>query len=288
MAFLETPRLPDDISYGATGGPAFATTVVVLASGFEKRNQPWSQERGRWTIEYVRTQAQLDTLAAFFRAAGGKEKGFRMKDHSDFAVLIAAGRIGSRLGDGTPGAMQLRKRETAGSTNFDRDIRKPLTAAIYRNAVLQTITTHYALDMATGLITWVADDTEAITGHTPGGAHAFTTATDMAVLTGGEKVYLTGITGTAASVLNGIAHTIISKTGSGPYTWNISTVTTGLTASSGTAAAYPQVADVLTWAGEFDKAVRFDTNEFTARMEAAGPGNRMYSIPNLPIIEIRT
>jgi uncharacterized protein (TIGR02217 family) len=288
MAFLESPRLPDDISYGATGGPAFAATVVTTAGGHEKTNEPWSQERGHWAIQYVRTHAQLKALRAFFRVVGGKGRGFRMKDHSDYIVLATEGRIGSAIGDGTPGPMQLRQRETVGAENYDLDIRKPLTATIYRNAVAKTITTHYIIDMATGLLTWVADDTEAITGHTPGASHVFTTATDMAALTAGEKVYLTGVTGTAAATLNAKAHTISSKTGSGPYTWTISTATTGLTASSGTAGAYPQAADVLTWAGEFDKAVRFDANEFTATMEAVGPGSRMYTIPNLPIIAIRT
>ena len=37
MAFHEI-RFPDDIAYGASGGPEFATTIVTMASGFEQRN----------------------------------------------------------------------------------------------------------------------------------------------------------------------------------------------------------------------------------------------------------
>jgi uncharacterized protein (TIGR02217 family) len=34
-------RFPDNIAYGATGGPEFATTVVATSAGHEKRNVNW-------------------------------------------------------------------------------------------------------------------------------------------------------------------------------------------------------------------------------------------------------
>ena len=43
MSFIETPRFPDDIAYGAQGGPMYSTDVVATASGYEKRNQNWAQ-----------------------------------------------------------------------------------------------------------------------------------------------------------------------------------------------------------------------------------------------------
>jgi uncharacterized protein (TIGR02217 family) len=38
MASFHEVRFPDNIAYGATGGPEFATTVVATGSGHEKRN----------------------------------------------------------------------------------------------------------------------------------------------------------------------------------------------------------------------------------------------------------
>ena len=104
----------------------------------------------------------------------------------------------------------------------------------------------------------------------------------------GEKIHISGVSGTAATALNNLAHTITAKTGTGPYTWTISTATTGLTASVGTAKEYAQDADTLTWAGEFDVPVRFDSDEFRAQMLESGPTNRLYSVSGLALVEIKT
>lgn len=289
MAFIESPRFPDDIAFGATSGMAYSTDLVVVASGYEHRNANWSQARRRWEVGFTRTQAQMDTIIAFFHATAGRAHGFRFKDYADYTVASTAGRVGSAaIGNGTPGPFQLVKRYASGASTHDRDIRKPLTATIYKNAVAQTLTTHYTLDTTTGLVTLVALDSKAITGHTVGASHQFTTATNLAGLSIGEKVYLSGITGTAATALNGIAHTISNKTGAGPYTWTISTVTAGLTASGGTAYEYPQAADALTWNGTFDVPCRFDTDELRAQLLAGPDSGRMYGLQSVPVVEIRT
>lgn len=289
MSFLEQ-RLPDDISYGAQGGPMYATDVVSVASGFEHRNANWAAARLKFDLGYTRTQAQLDALVAFFHAVKGRAHGFRLKDHADYQASAAAGRLGAAaVGDGTPGPFQLYKRYSSGAETSDRKIVKPVagTVSVYKNAVTQTSGSHYTLDTTTGLVTWVALDSKAITGHTPGAAHQFTTATDLSGLAIGEMVYLSGITGTAAATLNNLAHTISNKTGAGPYTWTLSTVTTGLTASGGTAYEYPQAADALTWAGEFDVPARFDTDELRYQMLESGPGRRMYQLASVPVLEVR-
>lgn len=291
MSFIETPRFPDDIAYGAQGGPMYSTDVVATASGYEKRNQNWSAARLKFDVGYTRTQAQLDTLVAFFHAMKGRAHAFRFKDHSDYAATTSNGRLGTAaVGDGTPGPFQLVKRYTSGSTTTDRDIAKPVsgTVLIYKGGVLQTVTTHYTIDHTTGLVTWVALDSEAITGHTVGASHQFTTAANIPGLAIGEKVYITGVSGTAATTLNSLAHVISNKTGSGPYTWTLATTTTGLTASGGTAYEYPQATDALTWAGEFDVPCRFDTDELRHQMLESGPGRRMYHLASVPVVEIRT
>ena len=59
MAFHEI-RFPDDIAYGASGGPEFATTIVTMASGYEQRNINWQAARGRWDVASgLKNQTQL-------------------------------------------------------------------------------------------------------------------------------------------------------------------------------------------------------------------------------------
>ena len=78
MTSFHEVRFPDNIAYGATGGPEFATTVVATGSGHEKRNVNWSEARGRWDVASgLKKQAQIDELIAFFRARRGRAYGFR-------------------------------------------------------------------------------------------------------------------------------------------------------------------------------------------------------------------
>jgi uncharacterized protein (TIGR02217 family) len=50
MSGFHEVRFPDNIAYGATGGPEFATTVVATGAGHEKRNVNWAQARCRWDV----------------------------------------------------------------------------------------------------------------------------------------------------------------------------------------------------------------------------------------------
>ena len=85
MSGFHEARFPDNVAYGATGGPEFATTVVGTGSGHEKRNVNWSEARGRWDVASgCKKQAQIDNLIAFFRARRGKAYGFRFKDWTDY------------------------------------------------------------------------------------------------------------------------------------------------------------------------------------------------------------
>jgi uncharacterized protein (TIGR02217 family) len=50
MSGFHEVRFPDNIAYGATGGPEFATTVVVTGAGHEQRNADWPRRvaAGTW------------------------------------------------------------------------------------------------------------------------------------------------------------------------------------------------------------------------------------------------
>jgi uncharacterized protein (TIGR02217 family) len=150
MAFVET-QFPTDISYGSSGGPEYATDVVISQSGAEQRNVNWTQARARFNVAHgVKTQAQLDALIAFFRARKGRAYGFRFKDWTDYNAI--AQWIGT--GDGTQTAFQLTKLYSSGGVNEYRTISKPVsgTVNIYKNAVLQT--TGYTVNYVTGVVTF--------------------------------------------------------------------------------------------------------------------------------------
>ena len=112
MSGFHEVRFPDNIAYGATGGPEFATTVVATGSGHEKRNVNWSEARGRWDVASgLKKQAQIDELIAFFRARRGKAYGFRFKDWTDYRATGQLLGTGDDVADPVPAGQALPLRE---------------------------------------------------------------------------------------------------------------------------------------------------------------------------------
>ncbi len=152
MAFVEV-CFPTDIAYGSSGGPEYSTDIVITHGGYEQRNINWSQARARYNVAHgVKTQAQLDTLIAFFRARKGRANGFRFKDWSDYTATAQV--VGT--GNGTNKIFQLVKTYSSGSVNENRVVSKPVvgSVAVYKNSVLQAGSA-YSLDSTTGIITFV-------------------------------------------------------------------------------------------------------------------------------------
>jgi hypothetical protein len=131
MTGFHEVRFPDNIAYGATGGPEFATTVVATGSGHEKRNVNWAEARGRWDVASgLKKQAQIDELIAFFRARRGKAYGFRFKDWTDYK---ATGQL-LGTGDDAQTQFQLVKHYPSGSVIEVR------TIAYWKSAMLSFVT----------------------------------------------------------------------------------------------------------------------------------------------------
>jgi uncharacterized protein (TIGR02217 family) len=152
MGFVEV-QFPTDISYGSSGGPEYATDIVISQSGYEQRNINWSQARARYNVAHgVKTKAQLDELVAFFRARKGRAYGFRFKDWTDY--VASAQVIGT--GNGVVTQFQLKKLYTSGAVDEWRTIRKPVsgTVQVYKNGVLQS--SGVSVNATTGLVTFAA------------------------------------------------------------------------------------------------------------------------------------
>lgn len=150
MSFVEI-RFPEDIAFGSEGGPQFSTDVVTTQGGFEQRNSNWQAARARYNVARgIKTQAQLESLLAFFRARKGRAIGFRFKDWADYSAM------GQILGEGNGSKQdfQLIKNYTSGATTVSRSITKPVagSVAVYVNSVLQT--SGYTLNTVTGAISF--------------------------------------------------------------------------------------------------------------------------------------
>jgi uncharacterized protein (TIGR02217 family) len=107
MTSFHDVRFPLELGFGAAGGPAFSTQIVVTASGAEQRNAEWSNAR----LEYdaglgIRSEDDLKLLVGFFRARRGQAHGFRFLDPLDNSSAVAGGEPAAtdqRLGTGDGG-----------------------------------------------------------------------------------------------------------------------------------------------------------------------------------------
>ncbi len=147
MAFLESPRFPDSISYGCKGGPTWQTAVIAVASGHEARNQVWAAARHRYDVSHVYhhgDDGKLALLRAFFLAVRGRLHGFRFRDPLDHRAVAGEGVLANLGG----GQYQLRKRYVAGASLYDRDISKPVAASVAISGGGA-----YSLNATTGIVT---------------------------------------------------------------------------------------------------------------------------------------
>lgn len=291
-SFLETPRFPDDLAFWAKGGVNYQTVVVTSTSGREARNSLWTFGRGAWDLQNtVRMPGAapnytVTTIRNFFRVCKGQAYGFRFRDWTDYqdegnGVLNTTGQ-----GNGTP-TLQMYKNYVLSPLTDQRLVAKPQpgTVNVQRNGTNQTSggsPGNYSLDTTTGLVTWVADSNQNITGWTAGSTTQFTVASVPSGWVNGKLLYFTGVAGTAASLFNNLAIAITNVSGT---TITVGVNSTGLTfTTNGNAAFYPQTSDSLGWTGNFDTPVRFETDAFDPVMGTDG----LYLFQTLPIIEIRT
>ena len=296
MAFLETPRFPFCISYGAVGGPEFATDIVEMNSGVEQRNVRWSQARNRYSVEFPLVDGAWAELLAWFRSVRGRADGFRLRDWADYQVSIDEGRLGMGANASGMAVYQLYKYYSSGGALEEyRKISKPAADApltIYRGGVLQTAGAgagNYALDPTTGTVTFVADASAAASAITVGTTTTVVLSANLGLIAG-QQLYLLNFAGADAALVNGLAHPILSVSGAGPYTFVLDTDTAGtaITLGSGVGRKYAQAGETLAWAGTFDVPVRFES-DYAAVLVQSGTreGPNVYRVQNMSLVELR-
>lgn len=167
MAFLESPRFPDEIAFWAVGGRGFQTTVVETYGGDEYRNAAWQVARGEWDFsEGLRTadanaSASFAPLAQkllrnFFLVNYGQFGAFRFKDFSDYTdegqgyfVAIDATHF------------QMYKHYVSGALSYNQPVYKPVSSP----AVVVTGGSGVSVDYTTGIVTVSSGTPTAWTGQ---------------------------------------------------------------------------------------------------------------------------
>jgi len=283
--FLESPRFPDNIAFGAVVGPTYSTVVVTAYSGRENRVVAWSQSKINFEVG-LRALGASDTasLDAFFRAVKGRGYGFRIKDWTDFVCAAAQGVL---VAQSTVGVYQLGKAYQNGSFTETRLIQKPVTGtvSVYRNGTL--LSSGVSVDYTTGLVTLSSFASANVTGVTVGSSTVITLASALSGLSVGGLLYLSGLTGADAALLNGQQFTVSAISGA-QYTLSVNTTGKTITAA-GTGAEYVQPTDVMSWAGQFDVPARFDVDVMKKQIvdRNGSNGDLLVEWGSIPIVEVR-
>jgi len=90
VTFLESPRFPDNIAFGATVGPTYMTVVTPIYSGRESRTIAWTQARCHFDVGRRMMNAQLLALTAPLITTSS---GAKMGKTAAGAVWLNAGRV---------------------------------------------------------------------------------------------------------------------------------------------------------------------------------------------------
>jgi uncharacterized protein (TIGR02217 family) len=130
----------DDVPYplalGRDAGVSaeFSTSLAMTASGHERRASHWADARLHFDVgPGVRSEAELGTLIAFFRARRGAARGFRLRDPFDFSSNGMTGEPRPTdqllaIGDGRSARFRLCKRY--GEDPQVRAISRPTPASV--------------------------------------------------------------------------------------------------------------------------------------------------------------
>ncbi len=116
--------------------PGFSTAIVTTASGREQRNAAWASARMRYDAGTgVRSESDVQTLIAFFRARRGAAKAFRFRDPLDHSsngmtgVPTATDQI-LGIGNGVQTRFPLIKRYGSGPDAEVRPISRPVGGSV--------------------------------------------------------------------------------------------------------------------------------------------------------------
>jgi uncharacterized protein (TIGR02217 family) len=293
-SFSET-RINDLVPYliSTSGGPQFQTNVIVVQSGYEQRNKSWAFSRGNWQLgERVVVNSEKEALINFFYSRKGKFQAFRFKDWADFKVDHTNGILGTGFGTGHP-EFDLYKTYSDGDDTYLKRINKPVpgTVVVKQNGTIVPS----AVDYTTGTLNLSPNRILSISGISKAASMVVTTTAPHG-LGDGDIIFIDGVVGmTQANNRYYYVTKIDNFTFYANQSLTVATNSTGYTTyvSDGTVSVYAQPGDTLTWSGEFDVPVRFDTDMLQFRLEEivtdtnSGVQTPWFYILALPLVEVR-
>jgi uncharacterized protein (TIGR02217 family) len=303
---LDDVLFPDEVAaLGVSGVNQRRNQRTVNQAGFTMVTRIYSRTLREYTVGiHPMTAAAWLTVEALHEITEGGAFGMLLRDPKDSRVSLTDGKLQGFAGGQLVGVMgqgfgvptyRLHKRYAAMGTSrtHDRRITRPMpTPSITRGGSPVTVgggAGQISIDLSTGTVTFVADASQSIQSITVGATTVLNFANGtgiVAALSVGQRVYLSGITGTAATTLNGLSHEV---TNVGATSLTIATTTTGLTATGGTAAKYPQASEALAWSGGFYVPVHFASDEIDWTFLAGDldEGERLLAGPSVVLVEIR-
>jgi uncharacterized protein (TIGR02217 family) len=162
-------RFPETIEQRLECVRQFETRVFAAETGYEPSRRivaPYGRRRYHMEAVPVHkndlTDSDVETAIHIFEAMQGRAYNFLLKPKNDYAVTRTHGWFGT--GDGATTVFQLAKtyiaKNAGGTVQLYR--RRPIwridttatAPSIWKNNVLQTVTTHYTINSGTGAITF--------------------------------------------------------------------------------------------------------------------------------------
>lgn len=166
MASVESPRFPEAIGYGSTGGPGYRTSIVTLDSGAEERVGHWSAPRYRYDVAHgIQGFADAKAVLAFYVARRGPAVAFRFKDFTDYSSSASATPNSSTpadtdvqigVGTGSQTQFQLVKLYTDAGGTVTRNITKPVSGSVVVSLDDVSQASGWSVDTTTGVVTFTS------------------------------------------------------------------------------------------------------------------------------------
>jgi uncharacterized protein (TIGR02217 family) len=298
------------IMAGIRGKNMRNNTRSMSVSGYASININWSKTLRQYEIGIKPMDIdQWHEIEGLHEATDGGAFGFLMKDPKDQLAANSEGFMQGfnnelvgvlGYGYGVPVYQAFKNYESIGNNvSFNRKITRLDTFQLKRNGNNVTVGVaagNISVNNATGQVTFVSDATQSIASITAGATTTleFANSTLTSLFSVGNRVWITGVTGTGADLINNKSHEILSKD-DGLFTLTINLDTSGLVfvtgdpfLDGGSARKYPQPTETLTWAGSFYIPVHFANDDIDWEMLVAGDyAGRIVSGPSVVLQEIR-
>ena len=263
--FLEE-RLLDLIRYGSTWAEDYEVNIVTTSGGQEYRSLPHPFPVRRFDVSYLLTRDDLrTTLFATYQRAHGRFAGFRARCFDEWS---SNGAIGTPTATDQPmlavtagATYQLVKQygtdKAAGATGYPyRKIRKPVAGTVLVAIGTTPIrSADWSVDTTTGIVTFAADQTYAVTGITQAAQAVLTLGAHT--LVAGQSLQVSGVAG--MTQINGMRALITTKDAT-TVTLAINSSAFSAYTSSGVVHTRPQTGEVPAAGFEFDFPVRFNSS----------------------------